>query len=259
MKAKVLSVYDEGSLPGTPLIGAKGLAILVDVDGERTMFGTGLRGNYLMHNMDHLSIDPNSIGRVVVSHMHSDHIGGLPALLEARNDIIDVFAPPDHGDVRKERIMGIPVKRSGFPKVSEELSGKMNIVPAGERTQLSDHLLITELPPADGGVRENVLVLTARNGTVMICGCCHCGPAAAIAHVGKATGKRITAVVGGTHLTGMKKEDVYEVAVSLTESGPPALYLSHCSGVTQKMRLRERLGLKAVNDFYVGTEIQFDL
>ena len=259
MKAKVLSVYDEGSLPGTPLIGAKGLAILIDVDGERTMFGTGLRGNYLMHNMGHLSIDPNSVDRVVISHMHSDHTGGLQAFLERRDGVTDVFATPDHGDVRKEMILGIPVRRSGFPKVSEELSRKMNIIAVSGRMQLSENLFIAELPPGDRGLRENVLILMTKNGATMICGCCHCGLSAATACVEEVTGKKVTAILGGTHLTGLRKEDVHEVAEALIESGPPALYLNHCSGVTQKMRLREKLGLKAVCDFYVGTEIQFDI
>jgi len=259
MKAKVLSVYDEGSLVGTPLIGARGLSVLVDADGERTLFDTGLRGNYLMHNMEHLSIDPDSVDRVVISHMHSSHIGGLSAFLEKREKTVNAIVTPDHASVRNERVIGIPVKRSGFPKMSAELSKKMNTVAVSERTRLSDNLFITDISPEGGAIRENALVLMTKNGAALICGCCHRGVAAAMEHVEGETGKKVIAVIGGTHLTGMRKEEVYGTAEMLIGKGPPALYLNHCSGVTQKMRLREKMGLKAVSDFYAGTEIQFDL
>ena len=261
MKAKVLSVYDEGSLPATPLIGAKGLSILVDIDGERTLFDTGGRGNYLMHNMGILEIDADSVDRIVVSHMHSSHIGGLHSFMEARERAIDVISTPDHGAVRVVRIFGIPMKRTGFPKMPPGSSAKMNIVAVNEWTRLSENLYVTGTVPAEDApdVHENSLVLMTKGGPVLICGCCHRGLWATVSFVEGKTGKKISAIVGGIHLTDKKKAEVRAVADTLTEMGPPALYLCHCSGQVQRMHLREKLGLKGVNDFYVGTEIQFDV
>ena len=259
MKARVLSVYDDGSLPATPLIGAKGLAILVEADGERTLFDTGMRGSYLMHNMDFLKIDPDEVDRIVISHMHNGHIGGLPAFLEARKETIDVIAPPDHGAERRDRLFGIPVRRTGFPKMPPESSAKMNVIAVSGRMRLSENLYVTVSADDPSGMRENSLVLMTKGGPVLICGCCHAGQDAVISGAEEAAGEKVRAVIGGMHLTDKKKAEVYAVAESLKEKGPPALHLCHCTGTVQKMHLRERLGLKAVNDFYAGTEIQFDV
>ena len=56
MNAKITCVYDEGSLPKTNLIGAKGFSVMVESEGKRLLFDTGLRGRYLMHNMGVLGL-----------------------------------------------------------------------------------------------------------------------------------------------------------------------------------------------------------
>ncbi|MBO7352585.1 MAG: MBL fold metallo-hydrolase, partial [Candidatus Methanomethylophilaceae archaeon] len=66
MTTRITCVYDEGSQPYTSLIGAKGTALLVEKDGKRVLFNTGLRDRYLIHNMEHLGLDFYSIDAVVV-------------------------------------------------------------------------------------------------------------------------------------------------------------------------------------------------
>ena len=51
------------------------------------LFDTGANGAILLHNMEELSIDPLSIGIVVISHSHWDHAGGLSRFLEKNNDV----------------------------------------------------------------------------------------------------------------------------------------------------------------------------
>ena len=258
MKAKVLSVYDEGSVPDTPLIGAKGFSVLIDADGQRTLFDTGRRGGYLMHNLDYLEVDPNTIDRVVISHMHMDHVGGLETFLEKREEAVDVIVTKDGERTTEVRFLGIPIKKAGLSNYSKETAAKMRLHKEGEWTQLSKSLFLSNVPNSTG-VDENMLVLMTIGGPVIICGCCHGGIAAAIEHVERITDKKVSAVLGGVHLVKKKKDEVYEVAASLQEKGPPALYLNHCSGQTQRTHLREKLGLKAVRDLYAGTEIQFDV
>jgi 7,8-dihydropterin-6-yl-methyl-4-(beta-D-ribofuranosyl)aminobenzene 5'-phosphate synthase len=265
MNAKVVSVYDEGALEGTPLIGDKGFAAIVDADGERTLFDTGMRGGYLMHNLNALDADPDAVDRVVVSHVHNAHTGGLQAFLERRTKKIDVIAPPDAGEVAEIKLFGrIPFKRIGMPKMSSDAFSKMEMKAAGEWTQLSPNLFIIGTPPCGGtllnpSVGENALVLVAKGGPVLICACCHGGVMPLMSRIEERMKKKIQAIIGGPHLLHMGKNDVYETAEMLKEKGPPLLHLNHCSGQVQRMRLREVLGLKSVNDFYAGSEIAFEL
>ena len=259
VKAKLLCVYDEGSLPDTSLIGAKGLSILADVDGEQTLFDTGMRKRYFAHNSEHLDIDIGNVKRVVISHTHKEHTGGLPAFTEARKEKIEVLVPPDGERPQIKKLFGIPVRKGGLPEMPEEDAAKMDIRIVNQWTQLSPHLFVTA-PSAGGGTQEEMsLVLIARGGAVLICGCCHHGIKNTVAYVEEMTGKKVTAVIGGLHLTGMKKAAVHEVAETLKGMGPPALHLSHCSGHVQRTWLREILGLDAVKEFYAGTEIKFDI
>jgi 7,8-dihydropterin-6-yl-methyl-4-(beta-D-ribofuranosyl)aminobenzene 5'-phosphate synthase len=258
MKAKLLSVYDEGSIPDTSLIGARGFSVLVDVDGERTLFDTGRRSAYLTHNLDYLEVDVNTVDRVVISHMHIDHIGGLEKFLEMRDEAVDVIIPPDGERMTDVKFLGIPIKKVGLSNISKEARSKMTPSAVGEWTQLSKSLFLSGTP-GSGGIDENILVLMTTGGPVMICGCCHCGIGPAIGFVEERTSKKVSGVVGGVHLVDKKKAEVHGIAEALKEKGVPALYLNHCSGQTQRTHLREKLGLKAVKDFYVGTEIQFDV
>ncbi|MDR0334462.1 MAG: MBL fold metallo-hydrolase [Methanomassiliicoccaceae archaeon] len=257
MKAKVLCVYDEGAVEKTSLIGARGLSILIDVDDERTLFDTGMRGNYLLHNMDFLEADPNTVDRVVLSHLHREHTGGLPSFLERRNEKVSVLMPPEGGGTEKPGILGM-FRREGMPKLPAETASKMNASAINEWTKLSEKLYLTG-PLGGDGVNEVSIVLMTRNGPVLICGCCHNGILNTMNYVKERTGKGVTAVVGGIHTTGMKRKEVHAIAETLKDNGPPMLYLNHCTGVAQRTYLREKLGLSAVKEFYAGTEIRFDV
>ena len=261
----MLCVYDEGALEGTPLTGARGFSILIEADGERTLFDTGLRGRYLIHNLDHLGVDTNTVDRVVISHGHRAHVGGLEAFLEKREDMVEVIVTSDIEEAVLVKSLKTTMKRTGMPKLSDDALAKAVFKEISEWTQISDCLFITGSPKyKDGANRtapaENSLVLMTRNGPVLVCGCCHHGLGRTMSYVVERTGKKVHAVVGGVHMTGLNKKEVYEVARIIKEDhSMPELYLNHCSGQTQIMHIREKLGLKAVNEFYAGAEIRFGI
>lgn len=250
MKAKLLCVYDEGALEGTSLIGANGLSILIEVDGQRTLFDTGMRGSYLLHNMDCLNVDVSSVDRVVISHCHKAHIGGMKGFMEARKESVDVFWHPSCDKVRN--ILGRPL-------FSEEASSKMNVHEITEETELSEHLLL--LGPTDSDSDgELYLVIKGRDGPVVITGCCHSGVSDVMAHVKASVRRNPGTIVGGTHLHKMKQKDVDPVAASLMKDfGSPMLYLNHCTDQDGITCMRVHFGLKGVKEFYVGEELLFEL
>ena len=274
MKATVLSIYEEGSLVGTQLVGAKGLAILIDVDGERTLFGTGRKAGYLMHNLGLLSIEPESITRIVLSHGHRDHTGGLNGFLEERTEPVKVFSRKECWEPRAESIKGIRIKNIGAFAVMEKNRDKAAIETVDGRMQLSENLFILPLPAGVPGGRhmkfengswkdddfsdEIAVVINTKGGPVLITGCAHSGLIPALDAARVATGKHVLAVVGGVHMVKKNAELDMIAEEVLNQKVVPQLYLAHCATPESKTRLRTKLGLAGVKEFYVGTELQFE-
>ena len=252
-EAKITVLYDEGAVEGTTYIGGKGLSMLIEVDGERTLFGTGLRPRYLSNNLYVADVNPDSITRVVVSHGHPDHWAGITGLLRQRDAPLKLYATADAwGEKKFLGATGIYIPSEHSEKVQrEDVAGWV---------QLSEHLFISQ-PMAfhSGNGNEIFIVLKSRNGPVLISGCCHCG----IDHIFEAAKEKFgaypVALLGGLHLLERKDKLADLYAQYLQTVGCRNLYLNHCTGVTGINRLRVTLGLKGVNDFYTGQSMTFQI
>lgn len=74
--ARVVATLEEYGLPtdGVPTDVSQ---LVIDAGGVRTLVDTGTGGGQLVPTMSELGMEPGSVDRVVVSHFHGDHIGGL--------------------------------------------------------------------------------------------------------------------------------------------------------------------------------------
>ena len=61
-------------------LGEWGFAALVEVDGHQILFDTGKHTDVVLKNAQTLGINLSAIPEVVLSHSHSDHVGGLLTL-----------------------------------------------------------------------------------------------------------------------------------------------------------------------------------
>lgn len=249
MKAKILAVYDEGAKVGTNLIGAKGAALVIDVDDIRVLFGTGRRGQYLQHNMNSLDVEADSMDAVVISHAHVDHFGGFPKFMESRTKTIRIIAPSSAWGEKK--LFGptglfVPEDKSDLI-VREDISGW---------TQLSEHLFVS--PPV-GLNDESFLVLKTKQGLGVISGCSHVGVGPVMNLVKDQFGHYPRIYIGGIHTEKMKPKAIDVIAGYFQEAKCDTLYLNHCTGYTGLGRLRATLSLDGVKDFYVGDELIFDI
>lgn len=66
---------------------AWGFAAVIETGGHTLLFDTGGDGPTLLANLRRLGIDPESIGAIVLSHIHGDYTGGLDDLLACRPDV----------------------------------------------------------------------------------------------------------------------------------------------------------------------------
>ena len=87
----LISVYDNYQVD-PELKTAWGFATIIKTPQELILFDTGGNSGILLSNMKKLGINPSSIKKVVISHVHTDHIEGLEGFLD-KNSNITVFIP----------------------------------------------------------------------------------------------------------------------------------------------------------------------
>jgi len=280
--AKIVNVYNDRILLNKGLKGGWGESFHITIGNEETLLDVGYKGDKLMHNMHALGKDVNKTDRIVLSHAHRDHVGGLTAFLEARtaNKPLKVIAHPDALEPKslKMLIFHFPL---GLPKLRKELAGKMEFQLAKNPVEVLPKLSTTgEIPieerlekpgiasrafhKADGRrewdpvIDDLSLILQSKDGLVIISGCCHAGVLNTCARVTRLFGKRIKAIVGGTHMMEYSREDVEHVADVLENAhGTPELYLNHCTGEKSIEQLRAKFGSGIVHDCFAGSELTF--
>ncbi len=151
----LISVYDNYQV-NPNLETAWGFATVIKTPKELILFDTGGNSEVLLLNMEKLGIDPSSIKKVVISHIHSDHLGGLEGFLE-RNGNVTVFIPNSFPQSIKNMIIQ---KGAKFVEISAP-------------RKISDFVYTTgELygPP-----EEQSLIIDSKKGLVVITGCAHPG------------------------------------------------------------------------------------
>lgn len=126
-----------------------GFSCLIETADDAILFDTGARGNILLSNMEKLGIDPRMISKIVISHEHWDHSGGLQTLV------------PLVGDVELYRL--------GKKSPSEN----MQLVSAEEPQNITEGMYTSGR--LKGPVDEQSLVLKGKKGWYVLVGCSHPG------------------------------------------------------------------------------------
>jgi len=151
----LISVYDNYQVD-LEFKTAWGFATIIKTPKELILFDTGGNSEILLSNMKKLGINPASIKKVVISHIHSDHLGGLEGFLD-RNSDVTVFIPSSFPQSIKNMMLekgakfveiSVPKKISDFVYTTGELYG----------------------PP-----EEQSLIIDSKKGLVIITGCAHPG------------------------------------------------------------------------------------
>lgn len=242
-----------------------GLSILVETDGTSTLVDTGLSFS-AVHNAQLLGIDLSKIDRIVLSHGHADHTGGLRDVLRRRRGEMEVIAHPDvwaakyvrRNQEEQERYVGIPFSQEEL----ESLGARFDL--AREPVHIAEHVMTTGEVPMTSAyekidenlfVREGAglrpdkladdlaLVIDADFGLVVVLGCAHRGIVNTLRHAQYLTGKEMVyAAIGGAHLFRASGEQVEQTIADLREMGIQRLGVSHCTGFRASARLAQEFG-----------------
>ncbi len=242
--ARVLCVYDEGSIVDTPLIGAKGFSVLVESDGKRVLFDVGLRDRYLTHNMEHLQIEPDSLDAIVLSQACPDNCRAINGLLDSRRDPVEIYAPSGLLDGKKgflSRSVGL-TEENREKAVVHDIEGWIEVIP---------DVWVSPQIGYDDGSSESIMVVGSK---VLISGRGIQGPAPLLEMAYGKFGRYPRTFIGAVLLEKRKKPVAQAYAQKFDECGCTDLHLNHCVGRDGMTNLRAHFGLKGVDEFYVGME-----
>ena len=240
-----------------------GLSILIEADGLKVLFDTGLSFS-AGHNAQLLKFDLSTVDRIVLSHGHADHSGGLREVL-TRAGQKEVIAHPAVWEKKyvqrrgeRERYAGIPFAReelealgASFILAREPVKLSANIMTTGEIPMVTDYEAVdTDLYIKEGGRKrpdsladDLALIIDAEFGLVVILGCAHRGIVNTLRHAQKLTGKELVyAAIGGTHLFRASEERLAKTAAALREMGVQKLGVSHCTGFAASVYLAQEFG-----------------
>lgn len=216
---------------------AWGFSCLVKYNQKNILFDTGGKGSILLHNMENLQIDPKEVDIVVLSHLHSDHTGGIVNFLKENSSVI-VYLPKSFPQKFKDI-----VERYGA-KI-EEVHSPREIIPGIYTTgELGE------------GIKEQSLLLKTSQGFVVITGCAHPGITRIIKTSKEIVSDKLYLVLGGFHL-GEKSPSVIKALIQTfktleVEKVAPC----HCTGVEAKDLLHKSFGRNYI-DVGVGKKIIF--
>ncbi|KAF8893973.1 beta-lactamase-like protein [Infundibulicybe gibba] len=216
--------------------GAHGFSALIETHidaGEThlTLFDTGPDSQSLVRNISAMHVPIESIERVVISHWHSDHTGGLLSFLASRESACEIDVHPDRPSARgiAPGPFWLYVWVSGeIPRVTEFEAGMLG----GMRWHIMDE--------------RYAAVDVAGKGLVIFSACSHAGIVNVIKDAITTFSRPIYIIIGGLHLAGPefapRLPPTIEFLSRQLRPSPTYILPMHCSGFHSKVALEAEFG-----------------
>ena len=231
-RLEIIPLYEEASA-GDPYVSGHGVSYLIRTDSVTVLLDVGDNPGKLVPppfaiNMRELGIAWDEIDRVVVSHLHPDHVGGTDAW--QRNTISFGDLPGGMGD----RLVFVPAKVT-YPNA---IHATIPTLP-GPDVATTGVISYPEVFPLSlfepKGNEQALVVHVAGQGLVLITGCGHPGLEKLVERAETLYGYPVIGIVGGLHFGESSAQDVEPqvqflqsrqlklVALSPHDSGPKVL------------------------------------
>ncbi|SHI12385.1 MBL fold metallo-hydrolase [Desulfosporosinus lacus] len=230
-----------------------GLSMLLDFGDEKILFDAGEQGN-LINNAQILGYDLRHIERIILSHGHYDHTGGLFKLLQYRG-AIPVYAHPDlfaghfgkGGEGQANRYIGVPHCLKLLESAGAEfhwhrkpfelrpglwLSGEIPRETPFEH--IEDQLIEIK---GENAVHDRIkddlsLFYVTDRGLIILLGCAHSGLVNIVEHAKRVTNEnKVRAIIGGTHLGRASLDQQLKTIDYLRGLDLECLAPNHCTGL----------------------------
>ena len=235
-----------------------GYAALVEINGKRILFDTGDDAAILSKNVKARRVDLTKLDFVVLSHRHSDHVGGISYLL-GENPKVKIYAPKESFGIfgsdlpskfyRKDETLPTEMRYYGgtppetmkfgtaFPGANIQLIDKTTEVVPGITViaQVSD-------APGTKELKELSLAVNTADGVVLVVACSHPGIEGIVAEAAKIN-PHIHFIAGGFHLVAAQDEAIAKVATALHDTYKvDYIAPGHCTGEPTFAALQRTFG-----------------
>lgn len=249
-----------------------GLSLLIEDNNYHLLFDTGPDNSYLK-NAERLKKDLKQVSDVVISHGHSDHIGGVPSFI-VLNPQATIFlsknalephwlklGPYYHYIGADSELQNQTLQFVDQPTILQKKFHLIPITPTNKR----DFNLYKgqDSKKLDDFNHELMLVIEQEDGLIVISGCSHNG-ILEMTKMALATfqNKRIKALIGGFHLIGIpllntlgkSKEEIIKLANSLGKLPIDNIYSCHCTG-PKGFKILKSILKEKLHPFPTGTQL----
>ena len=260
MKLKVL--VDNNTFIDEYYLGEPALSYYIEDEDKKILFDTGY-SDILIKNAESMDIDLENIDKIVLSHGHNDHTGGLKYLInQLHTKDIEVIAHTLCFDkkifedecigtsvTKKEIENKFRIKLSNIPlKISENITF-LGEIPTINNFENRDAIGICK--NTNGIIKDYVLDDTAivykfKKGLFIITGCSHSGICNIIEYAKKVFNEnRIYGVIGGFHLFDCN-DRLNKTIMYFKENSIKDIYPCHCVSLNAKLEMGKELNIKEV-------------
>lgn len=212
-----------------------GFSCVVELNGTTILFDTGGDPDVLVENMAELDVNISEIQIIVLSHIHGDHVDGLPGILEINPDV-KVYVPLSFPTSFKSDIEAYGSEVIEVQNVTTILP---NVMTTGEFSTGS----------CSRTIEQSLIVKTAK-GIIVITGSAHPGVADIVRETKRLVTDRIYLVIGGFHLLQYTENGVSYIVDQLRDLGVVKVGPCHCSG-----DLARNIFADSYGDNYVETGV----
>ena len=265
-------------------MGEWGFSALVEFDGRRILFDTGLRPETVLQNARDLGIDLSSVTDVVLSHHHGDHTGGLlalrrelsqksPAALSRVHVAPGIFLsrrlPSSDDEANPTIALKAAMEATGAVFVEhrkpEEIFPGVWLTgpvprPNPERYWGRPASIVTAGGLVPDSIPEDMsLLVDTDKGIVVVAGCGHAGTVNTIEYARHLLGPEpVYAIIGGLHLFAAPDSALAWTATRLHSAQLGYLLGAHCTGIEAVFRIRELAALDRKRAVVAAVGSSFD-
>ncbi len=253
MHFKLVTLVDNSLEACKTLESEHGLSFFIEIDGpisQKLLFDTGQSEKFIK-NAAKLDVSLGDMNKIILSHAHFDHSGGLRDYIAAYGNDFELLVGDGFFREKFDKINGdwkylgnnftetyLQENSVATTLITEdvtEISPGMYIVKnfplySFEKMDAGSYICAVGTHQPDLFEDEVIVVLEADAGLVVLVGCSHRGIINILREVQSRFRAPIHCVLGGTHLVNGSKERVEGTIKCLQKLKIPRLGLCHCTG-----------------------------